>query len=160
MSIKARYNRDLYDKSGFVDPMATTFENKRIFLTEFCLPSDPHIAGKTFVNCEIIGPAVLYMWRGNQVFEHKLPTCDAVVIQTNRPVYNAVFLDNCTFRGCSFKRITIAVSIGQYESVKNLDWLNWFGIPVESPEIPGLEPTQAEQTSLPPQQGTATETQR
>ncbi|MEQ8249924.1 hypothetical protein [Oceanibaculum nanhaiense] len=137
--VRAGYDHNLYKRSGFVDPMAATYENKRIFLADFVLPSDPHISGKTFINCEIVGPANLFIRQGNQVNEQILPICDAVVLNGDRQFYNGITFDNCTFRKCSFKRITLMLLPYQYEQYKNLDWLNWISRPESSQmNIPGL----------------------
>lgn len=137
--VRSRYDRDLYKKSGFVDPMARTFEDKRIYLSEFCLPSDQYIEGKTFVNCEIIGPAVVYLRNDYQALEQKLPVCDAVVFRKGS-VYNSIIVDRCSFRGCSFKRITILLSERDYQSSRHLEWLNWLSEPAPEPELPGIAP--------------------
>lgn len=136
--VKSRYNRSLYEKSGFVDPMAKTFEDRRIFLSEFCLPSDQYIQGKTFINCEIIGPAILFFRNGNQAYEQRLPICDAIVIRGSH-YHNAITLDNCTFRGCSFKRVTLAVTESQVPDVRSVDWLHWISEYPEQAEFPGLD---------------------
>jgi hypothetical protein len=155
--IRSRYNRDLYEKTGFVDPMANTFEDRRIFLGEFCLPSDPYFAGKTFVNCEIIGPAVLFLRFNNSVYEHQLPNCDAIVLR-GRSYHNVLTADRCTFRGCSFKRITVLVLPEEFERSKGLDWLNWLAEPQEEPFLPGaVSPDEGSQNPM--IEGTAKETQ-
>lgn len=146
--IRSRYNRELYEKTGFVDPMANTFEDRRIFLAEFCLPSDPYLSGKTFVNCEIIGPSVLFLRWSNRVDEHQLPNCDAIVLR-GRSYHNAITVDRCTFRGCSFKRITVMVLPEEFDKSKELDWLNWLAEPQEQPFLPGmLSPTEDAQNTV------------
>lgn len=145
--IRAKYDNNLYARTGFVDPMAATFENKRIFLADFVLPSDPHIDGKTFINCEIVGPSNLFIRINNRVDEHRLPVCDAVIVDNSVPIYGTTILDNCTFRKCSFKRITIFVLPEMYEASKNIEWLNWINAHFERQMlIPGLQPMSEEQT--------------
>ncbi|MBX3576521.1 MAG: hypothetical protein KF723_04885 [Rhizobiaceae bacterium] len=137
--IRAKYDNNMYQRSGFVDPMAATFENKRIFLADFVLPSDPHISGKTFINCEIIGPANLFVRFENSVGEQKLPYCDGVVVAHGRNFSNGIIVDSCVFRGCSFKRITIMVTEEGYINTKQ-PFINWITVPVEQPTLPGIPP--------------------
>ena len=59
--IRAHYNAQLIKRSGFVDPLATTFHNKRIHLSDFVEPANSFIEGKTFVDCDIVGPAIIYL---------------------------------------------------------------------------------------------------
>lgn len=144
--VRAKYDHSLYKRTGFVDPMAATFENKRIFLSDFVLPSDPYIFGKTFINCEIIGPANLFL-RGNyQVNEQRLPAVDAVALNGDKLFHNGITVENCTFRACSFKRITLMMLPHEYGQYRSLDWLNWISRPSdEQPSIPGLaQPSIAE----------------
>ncbi|MDF1633279.1 hypothetical protein [Mycoplana sp. MJR14] len=145
--IRSAYDNNLYQRSGFVDPMAATFENKRIFLADFVLPSDLFISDKTFINCEIVGPANLFL-RGNyQVHEQLLTMVDAVMLNGDRNFNNGVIVENCTFRKCSFKRITLMMLPHEYERYKNLDWLHWISRPGDrQEELPGvLTVEQAEQ---------------
>jgi hypothetical protein len=136
--VRSSYNKQLLARSGYVDPMAKTFENKRIFLSEFCLPSEPHIEGKAFINCDIVGPANILVRSNNQIEDHHLPICDAILTRTDRTPNNGIYIDNCTFRGCSFKRITIIVPQEAYPNFSHLNWLHWLNIDDEQPDIPGL----------------------
>jgi hypothetical protein len=141
----SRYDSQMISKGRFVDPMQKAFEDKRIFLNEFCLPSHPLVEGKTFINCEIIGPANIVLQYGNSVQEQKPPECDAVVLDPTKPFYNALLFRNCTFRLCSFQRITFYVSADEYETTKHLAWLNWI-VRTELQSFSPLE-TQADQSS-------------
>lgn len=154
---RTKYDRNLYDVSGFVDPMKSTFEDKRIFLGNFLLPSDPYLEGKTFINCEIIGPANLFMRRNCQINEHKLPVSDAIVLNEDASFYNGVTLDNCTFRKCSFRRITIMAPPMGYESMKQLPWFKWISTPIENDAELNQPKSEAPVLQLP--QGTEPEKQ-
>lgn len=160
VSIRARYNRNLYERSGFVDPMAKTFEGKRIFLADFCLPSDPYITGKTFINCEIVGPANLFLRLGNRVDENQFPHCDAVALSPEARFYNGITLDSCMFRGCSFKRITFMITPEEYKTNRDVEWLNWISRPVDNQmSLPGTDASPTSANAPPLLEGTAKETQ-
>lgn len=160
--VRSKYNQNLYERTGFVDPMAATFENKRIFLSDFVLPSDAFVQGKTFINCEIVGPANLFL-RGNyQVHEQRLPNVDAVVLNGDRSFHNGIIIEDCTFRGCSFRRITLMMLPHEYERYAALEWLNWISRPAdEQPMLPGLStPAIAGPNELELPQGTEEEMPR
>ena len=144
--IRSKYNSYLYARSGYVDPMAKTFENKRIFLNEFCLPSEPYIQGKAFINCDIVGPANLILRFNNQLADQLLPVCDAVLIRPDASPLNGIIMDNCTFRGCSFKRISILVPQHTYPDFAQLSWLRWLNIEDDEPQLPGIDATPDEET--------------
>ena len=127
---RGKWTRTSYDlrmsaKGAFVDPLQKAFEDKRIYLNEFCLPSHPLVEGKTFIKCEIIGPANIVLQSGNNLNEQKFPICDAIVLDETKTFYNAVIFRNCTFRLCSFQRITFYFPPSEYVHAKHVNWLNW-----------------------------------
>lgn len=127
--IRTKYDKASFEETGFIDPMATTFENKRIHLSNFVLPSDLFIEGKTFVNCEIIGPANLFLRDRNNVTNLREPPCDAVALDEGVSFHNGITVSNCSFIQCSFRRITILCSLAEAVSWVNAGWLNWLNKP-------------------------------
>lgn len=122
---RSKYDNTMLAKGALIDPLAKTFEKKRIFLNEFLLPSHPYCDGKTFIDCEIVGPANIYLEIGNNINEPKLPRCDAVLLDPSKIFYNGYIFRNCTFRGCSFLRVTFFFNITEHPNAKNVEWLNW-----------------------------------
>jgi len=126
--IRNRYDSKLYAQSGVVDPLARTFESKRIYLNDFALPSRPLIENKTFIDCEIIGPANIILLAGNSISGQRGPTCDALVVTDDFEPSNGYAFRNCTFQGCSFMRITILSARGEVDAARRGgDWLRWIG---------------------------------
>lgn len=126
--VRARYDAKLLAQGGEIDPLARIFEKKRIFLNEFVLPSHPLIEDKTFIDCEIIGPASVILNVGNNIDNHRLPYCDAYVMRNRANPYNGYIANRCTFRGCNFIRVSLMFSLAEYETAKNVEWLNWVSI--------------------------------
>src|SRR5512139_2091047 len=140
--IRNRYDARLLGHGGPIDPMARTFESKRIYLNEFALPSRPLIEDKTFIDCEIVGPANIILISGNNLADHRLPLCDALVIADGADPSNGYAFRNCVFRGCSFVRITLMTTRVEFDMAKKIEWLRWISIrPDYQPELL-LEPTQ------------------
>lgn len=125
--VRTKYDNTTMLRGGMVDPLAKTFEAKRIYLSEFVLPSHPVIQGKTFIGCEIIGPANVLLVSGNSVAEGRSPSCDAVALKDGDYPTNAIFLNGCTFRECSFQRVTFFISAQEVEANRHLNWLLWIG---------------------------------
>lgn len=126
--VQARYNERSLEIGATADPLAKVFEKKRIFLNQFAMPSNPFINGKTFVDCEIIGPANIFLASGNRVDEPQLPSCDGAVLSPNATSFNSYSFINCAFRRCSFQRINFFISDEEYQNAPNirgLDWINW-----------------------------------
>lgn len=147
--VRSKYDNAMMVRGGLVDPLANTFEGKRIYLNEFALPSHPHIEGKIFRNCEIIGPGNIYLVSHNRVDDPKMPVCDAVVLPHNVTLSNAFMFKSCYFRGCSFQRITFFVSEDEYAMASSVDWFRWVS-KLPEPELPFEVEVDVEDGSEPP----------
>jgi hypothetical protein len=147
--IRSRYDAKLVAKGGALDPLARTYERKRIYLNEFALPSKPLIEGRTFIECEIIGPANVVLVSGNTVTDQQLPVCDAFLIAAGSEPTNGYAFRNCIFRNCAFVRVTLMVMSAELETARRMDWLRWISV---SPEVGGelFLDHQFEARSLPP----------
>lgn len=143
--VRSRYDQAMLAKGGAIDPLAKTFERKRIFLNDFALPSKPIIEGKTFIDCEIVGPANVILNMGNSVTDHQLPVCDALVLAPDADPYNGYVFNHCVFRGCSFVRVTLMFTMQEYRGAKGVNWLRWISMqPSDEPEIPFLLPPEVD----------------
>lgn len=122
---RASYDKRMLQRGGYVDPLEKTFERKRIYLNEFVLPSHPLVEDKTFIDCEIIGPANVLLELGNNIDQVRYPFCDTVLMHEEARPNNGYIFRNCTFRGCSLQRITFLVPVVQYQMTRGVNWLNW-----------------------------------
>ena len=138
--VRARYDAKMIAGGSYVDPMAKTYEDRRIFLNEFCLPSHPLIEKKTFINCQIIGPANIVLETGNNVQDATYPISDAVLMKPDHKLFNAVIVRNCIFRQCSFQRVTFLVPAAEYEAARNWHLFNWITRDAPPPPPPITEP--------------------
>ena len=101
------------DGSPF-DPMARVYENKRLYLRDLAPQGRREVIGKTFINCELIGPGTAII--GLRSSEHKpwpkmenSNTFDVDCIEIDINVRSALaisFLD-CDFSGCNFYHLTL-----------------------------------------------------
>lgn len=135
--IRAKYDAKFLGSSGPINPLAKTFEAQRIYLNDFCLPSHPFIDDKTFINCEIIGPANIMFAVGNSATENIQPPLDAVLLNGKNPFTNGYAFRNCIFRKCSFQRITFFVTPVEYHLYKDHPMLNWISATqIDEPLLP------------------------
>lgn len=123
--IHAKYDARFLERSDWINPLGRTFENNRIVLNDFVLPSHPIVEDKTFVDCEIIGPANIYMAQGSQAVENKYPRLDAVYVEKDKQFENGFVFVRCLFTNCSFHRVTLFVDDASYETHRDHDLLNW-----------------------------------
>ena len=112
-----------------------TFERKRILLSDFVLPSFPFIDGKTFIDCEIVGPANIHLQHGNFADPIRRPIIDVVWLAPRATFYNGIVFTNCIFRNCSFQRVTIFSGLENFEGWKNTPHINWISIPPTAEQI-------------------------
>lgn len=126
--VNAKYDAQAIEHSADFNPLDLTFERKRIFIGDFVLPSHPIIDGKTFIECDLIGPATIYFHGNNQAALIRPPKFDAVWLAPNATINNAFTFTNCIFRDCSFQRITMLASIENYEAWKDNPNVNWLSI--------------------------------
>jgi hypothetical protein len=123
--IRNRWNVLLMAQPEPINPVDKTFENRRIRISEMVVPSHRILANKTFIDCEIVGPANLYWFRGNAAAIPHGPKIDAVYLEPKTTFYNGIVLDGCIFRNCSFFNITLFVGADEYHRVKSDSILNW-----------------------------------
>ena len=123
--VRSRYDAKFLSGTGGVDPLAKVFEGKRIFLNDFILPSNPVVIEKTFVDCEIVGPANTFFEVGNNIDDIKSDKVDAVSLSDRAKFFNGYLFRNCTFRRCAFHRVTIFFLATEAQQIQHLNWLNW-----------------------------------
>jgi hypothetical protein len=123
--VRARYDRNMLSKGPYADPMAKTYEDMRIYLNDFCLPSHTLIENKTFVNCQLIGPANIILQYGNNIKDAAYPISDAVLLKEDANLFNAIYVRNCVFIRCSFQRVTFLVPPHEYTFAKDWHGFNW-----------------------------------
>jgi len=160
-SVRSRYDARFMEKTGGVDPLAKVFEGKRIYLNDFVLPSKPVVIGKTFVDCEIVGPTNMYFEVGNAVDSVQPGTVDAVALSGKRQFFNGVLFRDCKFRGCTFHRITLFFEPHEALEIQHLEWLNWISPLPDQTALSGLDkPSRIEDQSDQSQKETGAETPR
>lgn len=135
--VRSSYDSRMLAQGGAVDPLEKTFERKRIYLNEFCLPSHPLVEDKTFIDCEIIGPANILFVSGNNITQGRYPVCDAVRLKEDLiPNANCYLFRDCIFRGCNFSRITFFVPHQETEMFRNYNLVRWItGSPYDQGEL-------------------------
>jgi hypothetical protein len=142
--VRARYDAKFLAESGGIDPLAKVFEGKRIFLNDFILPSNPIVMDKTFVDCEIVGPANIWLASENAINDVRPGLVDAVALSGEKYFNNGFSFRNCTFRSCTFHRVTIFFSPHEVNANAKLDWLNWISPFPQQRELLTEEPSKIE----------------
>lgn len=78
--------------------------------------TSPWLENLTFINCQIIGPAVLAIQENveisNSEFEADVNSIFWVVPDDRPQVFGAVGVRNCTFSACTFRSVGFAGPVG------------------------------------------------
>jgi hypothetical protein len=127
--VRSKYDEYFVERNRDFNPLETTFERKRIYVDDLVLPSHPFVDGKTFVDCDIIGPANIYFASGNSIPVLKPPVFDMVCLDPTKRFWNGFIFSNCIFRNCSFQRITGFASTETYVLWKDITSVNWISPP-------------------------------
>lgn len=98
-----------------VNPLDTTFTGVRISLVDIAEPDVRVIRGKTFVNCELVGRRLPYLYNGCHFYPRiGLSGCDLMAIpgregQRGPALGNTVLVTDCIFQNCKFYYQTMLV---------------------------------------------------
>lgn len=111
---EAKMQERLAGDSSAFDPMASVFEDKRLYLRDLVPPGRKFIVGKTFIRCEIIGPGTIkLMTRSNEqkpwptMDNNLMHDSDCIEVDPQLTPQNAIFFPDCSFRDCYFFNLTL-----------------------------------------------------
>jgi hypothetical protein len=136
--INNRYDERMLSGGADFNPLDKTFVSKRIFVNDFALPSHPHIEGKVFIDCDIIGPANLYWFQNNNAQPIRAPVVDVVILEPGKLFNSGFIMRDCIFTNCSFQRITVFAGAHYYEVWKDNPNVNFISCPPRQPELPHI----------------------
>lgn len=88
--IRGRVIAEWRNRVDSIDPMADTYSKKRIKIADIVDPITNSIEGKTFTDCDLIGPANLIFLNNNSFNGCAFVDCDAVPLKHDGMLLNAV----------------------------------------------------------------------
>lgn len=107
-----------------INPLDTFFEKKRIDIMSLKPPLLEPIKNKTFSNCEICGPAIIYFMGASTIQDNTFKMCDFVKIKNTAAITNVIIFDDVTIKQCNFYNLTILVPesiVGKFP--KGANWI-------------------------------------
>ncbi|WP_176597345.1 MULTISPECIES: hypothetical protein [Sphingobium] len=146
--VEARNRSRLSGDSSPFDPMQTIFQNKRIKVTDLVNPYDQVVLNKKFINCEIIGPANIFVVFNNAKFlRNHFDHADAIEIRDDAIPQNAIGFAGCDFEQCRFFKVSMLFQANSRKAadqiIANLNWLTDI-----EPAVPALEDQSGSENSL------------
>lgn len=131
---RIRFHNSVFSASQ-INPLDVIFNGRRIRVVDLAPPIGPFIDGRTFIDCEIIGPA-------NVMFDQcHFQNCggeivDGIVIKSSFQPRNGFGFRGCTFTRCRFYLMTFMVPEPDFQFfLRNHSGLNWI---TERPDQPSL----------------------
>ena len=108
---RASSNKEFYRNVDRINPLETTFQNRRILVSDLVSPIEPIVRGKTFIDCEIIGPANIvftatYAGSGG-INGCGLHACEGCTIADNAKIINAIIFIDCNILRGKLYRIML-----------------------------------------------------
>ena len=108
-SIKRRF----YEGAVRINPLESVFSHVRINIADLLPPLALRVNDKTFINCDIVGPAQIYLDR-SLMSNSGGESVDAVIGRPGANSMNGIIFVNCVFRDCRFYRVTFLVLESDY----------------------------------------------
>lgn len=106
--ISSSIKRQFYEGAERINPLETVFSHQRINIADLLPPLSLYIDNKTFINCDLVGPAQILLERSSMVNSGG-EAVDAVLGRPGAFSANGIFFRNCVFRDCRFYRITFLI---------------------------------------------------
>jgi hypothetical protein len=92
-----------------INPLDNIFTRKRININDFTPLGSQYWRDKTFVDCDIYGPACIILNGITSLQKGGMEACDFVKVKVNHPINNAIGFENLTLRNCRLYKVTILV---------------------------------------------------
>jgi hypothetical protein len=122
-------------ESSTINPLETVFRNQRIFLRDLTPPIGGVVSGKTFIGCQLIGPANL-IFENCHMAGNGGDGIDGIIITKEARPTNGLGFSGCTFQQCQFYLVTFMVPEVIYRLYRLYNWEGVNLITAEPPEEP------------------------
>jgi hypothetical protein len=142
-----KFRNNAFDNSR-INPVDTIFTSRRIRVIDLAPPMGAIIEGKTFIDCDIVGPANV-MFEGCHFHANRGEIVDAIIIKPGMIPKNGFGFRNCIFRQCRIYSITFMVPEPDYRdfTLPAHSGLNWITERPDQPPLPMvMVPSNAEKT--------------
>ncbi|WP_313387560.1 hypothetical protein [Achromobacter aegrifaciens] len=93
-----------------INPLENRFISRRIKLDAFLPPVPERVTGKTFSDCDLMGPIVLAVLDGTTIAHSSFKNCDFVLARRGCTPHNALAFGEMFFTQCRFINITFLVA--------------------------------------------------
>jgi hypothetical protein len=114
---RLEYARNLSMRTAAFNPLDDNFTKKRIQVEALRSQFNEPVVGKTFVDCELVGPAVICLIGPIAIHGVGIGNCEFVRIRNGARILNAIPFINLTVTRGKLTGLTIFVPEGSVENV-------------------------------------------
>jgi hypothetical protein len=119
------FKSKIYERTEQVNPIEQVFEKRRLKLGDLLPPLGLTIKGKTFIDCELIGPANVIILGHTSIRHCGGQSVQAAIVKEGW-ITNSIGLEDCIVQRCNLYQITFLVPEPAFEVVsKGMNGLVW-----------------------------------
>jgi hypothetical protein len=128
--VNAKATDEFYRQPDRINPLDDTFRDRRLSIANLAPPFEPVIRRKTFIDCELIGPAnaglsATVPGAGTMNGVHFI-NCNACKVRDNIFVSTGIMFEDCTFIRGKIFRVTFFIMESGYDHIRNsMPGMNW-----------------------------------
>ena len=112
-----RFAQDMAGRLHNVNPLEQTFNLQKIDINAFRNPYPEPVIGKTFINCELHGPAIVAFLGRTQILEAGIIECEFIAVRDDASLVNVIALQDTTIRGGKIYHLTVLVPKAHIASI-------------------------------------------
>lgn len=126
--------------ADWVEGDRSVFHNEALIIPDLVRADDPIIRNKTFINCDIIGPAIIEFTRTHPTAS-AMTGClfndtDAVLYRLGAKSQTGIVFEDCRFVDCRFYKTLLLFPMDAYNGANaGILGLNW----ITEPPLPGID---------------------
>ncbi len=134
-------------KVDAINPMDSEFRNQRINLADLANPVTKQISRKRFINCELIGPATIFLGSGNGFRNSSFLNVNMIPVKNNLRISAVYLMIECDIIESVILEANILFPIAAIPFLENgfpngqIDYLSLTGIPeIDNRSPQGIAP--------------------
>jgi len=89
------------------NPLDDLFTRQKIDIQQFKKPLPLANEGKSFIGCEIYGPAVVLFGNNSTIIDNEVMDCDFIVTKNKASVCNVILFTGVTIKNCKLINLTL-----------------------------------------------------
>jgi hypothetical protein len=115
-SVNRKVAEQFYKSNDRINPLETTFRERRINIADIVSPIETIVRNKTFIDCELIGPANISISNCTLTGVGFI-NCECVKIKDGVFIQNGYLFKDCQFVRGKIFRVTILVPSSQFKTI-------------------------------------------